>query len=174
MKRFFAAICCLALCAISALAQKTKAPMSDQEFLNTAAQTDMIEAHLGKLAQDQASAQPVKDYGQMLVTDHTQDYQAACRVLAQQTGLTIPTAIDAAHNKSMIGPMHALKGTAFDHKYIQEMVAGHTEALALYKKEAQDAKNPAIRSYAEQTIPTLQKHLDDAKAIEQGKTPSMM
>jgi putative membrane protein len=172
MKRFFAAICCLALCPLSALAQKTKAPMSDQDFLNTAAQTDMIEAHLGKLAQDQASAQPVKDYAQMLVTDHTQDYQQL-RGLAQQTRMTIPSAIDDAHNKSMVGPMHKLNGKAFDHKYIQEMIAGHTEALALYKKEAHDAKDPAIQSYAQQTIPTLQKHLNDAKAIEQGKTPSM-
>jgi putative membrane protein len=172
MKHLFPAICCMALCAMPALAQKTKAPMSDQEFLNTAAQTDMIEAHLGKLAQDQASAQPVKDYGQMLANDHKQDYQSL-EALAVQNGLTLPTAIDAAHNKTMVGPMHALNGTAFDHKYIHDMIAGHTDALALYKKEAHDAQNPAVRAYAEQTIPTLQKHLDDAKAIAQGKAPSM-
>ncbi len=172
MKRALSAVCFLALCSVPALAQKTKAPMSDQKFLDTAAQTDMVEANLGSLAQDAASSQPVKDYGQMLVHDHTQDYQAL-QTLAQQNGFTVPTAIDAEHNKAMIGPMHALKGTAFDRKYIQNMIAGHTAAIALYKKEAQDATNPAIRAYAEQTLPTLQKHLDDAKAIEQGK-PSPM
>jgi putative membrane protein len=172
MKRIFSIVCCVALCAVPALAQKSAAPMSDQKFLETAAQTDMIEAHLGKLAQDAAASQSVKDYGQMLVTDHTNDY-SQLQSLAQQTGLAVPTAIDAQHDKAMIAPMHALKGTAFDHKYIQEMVAGHTGALALYKKEAHDAQNPAIRSYAEQTIPALQKHLDDAKAIREGKTPSM-
>lgn len=171
MRLILSAICCLALCSISVLAEKAKAPMSDQKFLDTAAQTDMIEANLGQLAQDAASGQPVKDYGRMLVTDHTQDYQAL-QSLAEQTGLTVPTAINAAHNHAMITPMHALKGAAFDHKYIQAMVQGHTEAFALYKKEAKDAENPAIRSYAEQTIPTLQKHLDAARAIEQGKTPS--
>jgi putative membrane protein len=168
MKQILSAVCCVALSSLPALAQK----MSDQKFLDTAAQTDMVEAHLGKLAQVQAEKQPVKDYGQMLATDHTADY-GQLQTLAQQAGLTIPTAIDSEHNKSTIAPMHALKGAAFDHKYIQEMVAGHTQALDLYKKEAKDADNPAVRSYAEQTIPTLQKHLDDAKAIEQGKTPSM-
>jgi putative membrane protein len=167
MKHILSAICCVALSSVPALAQK----MSDQKFLDTAAQTDMIEAHLGKLAQDAGSNQSVKDYGQMLVTDHTGDF-GQLQSLAQQAGLTLPTAIDADHNKAMITPMHALKGTAFDHKYIQEMVAGHTQALELYKKEAKDAENPAIRSYAEQTIPTLQKHLDEAKAIQQSKTPS--
>jgi len=53
------------------------------------------------------------------------------------------------------------------------VIAGHTQAIALFKKEAHDATNPAVRSYAEQTLPTLQKHLDNAKAIEQGMTPSM-
>ena len=108
----------------------------------------------------------------MLMHDHTQDFQAL-QALAQQAGLTMPTAIDAEHNKAMVGPLHALKGKAFDHKYIQDMIAGHTAAIALYKKEAQDATNPAVRSYAEATLPTLQKHLDNAKAIQQGTTPSM-
>ena len=171
MKHILSAICCLALVSIPVLAQKPAA-MSDQKFLDVAAQTDMVEAHLGKLAQDSADKQPVKDYAQMLVSDHTQDF-GKLQALASQTGLTMPNAIDAEHNKSMIGPFHAVKGAAFDHKYIHDMIAGHTEALALYKKEAHDAENPEIRAYAEETIPTLQKHLDGAKALEQGKTPAM-
>lgn len=170
MKHIFSAVCCIALCAIPALAQKKAAPMSDQKFVDFAAQTDMVEANLGNLAQDVAASQAVKDYGQMLVADHTNDYQKLQSV-AQQAGLTVPTSIDAEHNKSMITPMHALKGAAFDHKYIQTMVTGHTQAIAIYKKEADDAQNPAIKAYAQDTLPVLQKHLDHAKAIEQGKTP---
>jgi putative membrane protein len=171
MKRALSAICCVFVFAVPALAQKA-APMSDQDFLNTAAQTDMVEVHLGNLAQDSASSQAIKDYGHMLAGDHTQDYQAL-QSLAQQASLTVPTAIDTDHNKSLITPLHGLKGKAFDHTYIQDMVAGHTQALALYKKEAHDATNPAIRSYAQNTIPTLQKHLDAAKAIQAGKMPGM-
>ncbi|MGB0063491.1 MAG: DUF4142 domain-containing protein [Terracidiphilus sp.] len=165
-------VCCLALCTLPALAQNSKAPMSDQRFLDFAAQTDMVEAHLGNLAQDAAKSQDVKDYGRMVADDHTQDFQKL-QSLAQQTGLILPTSIDAEHNKKLIEPLHTLKGAAFDRKYIQDMVAGHTEAIAVYKKEAQDATNPALRSYAQDTLPTLQKHLDHAKAIEQGKMPSM-
>jgi len=73
----------------------------------------------------------------------------------------------------MIGPFHAVKGAAFDRKYIHDMIAGHTAAIALYKKEAHDAENSQVRAYAEETIPTLQKHLDGAKALQQGKTPTM-
>jgi putative membrane protein len=171
MKRALSALCCVFVFLAPVLAQNA-APMSDQKFLETAAQTDMVEVNLGNLAQDAASSQAVKDYGQMLARDHMQDFQAL-QSLAQQAGLTMPTAIDTDHNKAMVGPMHTLKGSAFDHKYIENMIAGHTQAIAHYKKEAQTATNPALKAYAQQTLPTLQKHLDAAKAIQQGKTPAM-
>lgn len=167
MKRMVSAVCCLVLCSLPALAQK-KGGMTDQQFVNLAAQTDMVEANLGQLAQTAASKQDVKDYGQMLVTDHTQDY-GQLSTAAQQASLTVPNAIDSEHNKAMIDPFQKLKGAAFDHKYIQEMIAGHTKAIAIYKKEASDAQNAAIKNYAQTALPVLQKHLDAAKALLKGK-----
>jgi putative membrane protein len=172
MKRILSAICCIALCSVPALAQKKKAaaaPMSDQQFVNLAAQTDMVEANLGQLAQSNAASQQVKDYGQMLVTDHTNDYNQLYAA-AHQANLDVPNAIDAAHDKAMIDPFQKLKGAAFDHRYVHEMVAGHTKAIATYKKEAADGQNDALKAYAEQALPVLQKHLDVAKGLEKSKT----
>jgi putative membrane protein len=172
MKRVVSAICCIALCSVPALAAKKAAagaPMSDQDFVNFAAQTDMVEANLGQLASSVASAQPVKDYAQMLVSDHDSDYSQLYKI-AQGASLTVPNAIDTEHDKAMIDPFQKLKGAAFDKKYVQEMIAGHTKAIAVYKKEATDAQNAALKSYAEQALPTLQKHLDGAKALEKGKS----
>ena len=143
--------------------------MTDQQFVDFAAQPDMVEANLGQMAQNVAESQGVKDYGQMLVTDHTKDF-SDLHAAAQQANLTVPDAIDSAHNKEMIDPFQKLKGAAFDHKYIQEMIKGHTKALDVYKKEAQDAQNGAIKQYAQTAIPVLQKHLDGAKALEKSKT----
>ena len=172
MKRILSAVCCLALCSMPALAKEKKAAggaaMSDQQFVDFAAQTDMVEANLGQMAESVASAQPVKDYAQMLVTDHTNDFNQLYSV-AHQANLNMPNAIDAEHNKAMIDPFQKLKGAAFDHHYVQEMIAGHTKAIAVYKKEAADAQNPALKSYAEQDLPVLQKHLDGAKALEKAK-----
>jgi putative membrane protein len=142
--------------------------MSDQEFIDFAAQTDMVEANLGQMAQSVAASQPVKDYAQMLVTDHTNDYSQLYN-LARQTNLTMPNAISPENNKKMIDPFQKLQGDAFDHHYIHEMIAGHTEAIGIFKKEAESATNPALKSYAEQTLPTLEKHLDGAKALEKAK-----
>jgi putative membrane protein len=104
----------------------------------------------------------------MLTADHTKDFGQLYSV-AHQANLNMPSAIDAAHNKAMIDPFQKLTGTAFDHRFAHEMVAGHTKAIAVYKKEAADAQNPALKSYAEQALPVLEKHLEDAKGLEKAK-----
>lgn len=170
MNRAFAAVCCLALIATPAVSQKRHAhaspaatPISDQQFIDMAAQTDMLEAHLGQMAANQASSQDVKDYAQMLVTDHTNDYQQLT-AMASKDSLTVPKGLDAEHNK-MIAPFEKLNGKAFDMRYIHEMIEGHTKAIAVYTKESSDAQNGDVKSYAAATLPTLQKHLDGAKDL---------
>ena len=168
MKRILALVCCIALGTLPALAAQKKAagaPMTDQQFVDFAAQTDMVEANLGQLAQNNASSQDVKDYGQMLATDHTNDF-SQLHAAAQSASLTVPDAIDSAHNKTMIAPMEKMHGAAFDRTYIRDMVAGHTKALEVYKREASGAQNDAIKTYAQAAIPVLQKHLDQAKDLE--------
>lgn len=168
MKRILVTACCIVLCSIPALGQKKAshgAAMTDQQFVDFAAQTDMVEANLGQLAQTAAATQPIKDYGQMLVTDHTNDYNQLYAV-AHQANLNMPNAIDAEHNKTMIDPFQKLKGAAFDRRYVREMIAGHTKAIEVYKKEAAGAENPALKSYAETALPVLQKHLTAAKDLE--------
>jgi putative membrane protein len=167
MRYVLSAVCCIALCSMPALGAGATG-MSDQQFVDFAAQTDMVEANLGQLAQSVASSQQVKDYGQMLTTDHTNDYHQLYSA-AQQANLKVPDAIDTEHNKAMIDPFQKLKGATFDQRYAREMVAGHTKAIAIYKKEAADAQNPALKSYAEQALPILQKHLDGAKGLEKAK-----
>ncbi len=169
MKAVLSAVSCLVLCTMPAWAKgKPAAAMTDQQFIDFAAQTDMVEANLGQMASSVGASDEVKNYGQMLVGDHTMDFNELYKV-AQQANLTRPNAIDDEHNKLMIDPFQKLKGAAFDKKYAHEMVAGHTKAIEVYKKVAADAQNAAVKSYAEQALATLQKHLDNAKALEKAK-----
>jgi putative membrane protein len=174
MKSVVSIVCCLALGCLTASAQKEHAAkgktMTDQQFIDMAAQTDMLEAHLGQMAAAQAASQEVKDYASMLVTDHTGDYQQLT-ALAAKDGLTVPTGLNAAHDK-MVAPFETLKGAAFDSRYIHEMVAGHTEAIGVYTKESADATNADVKAYASATLPTLHKHLDAAKDLSKKPSPS--
>jgi putative membrane protein len=170
MRNMVSGFCWVVLCCVLALAQHPAPTMTDQQFLDFAAQTDMMEANLGQLAPTQASADGVKDYAQTLVTDHTNDYTQLSMV-ASKANLEIPKGLDTAHDK-MIAPFKKLKGVAFDHRYIQEMIAGHTKAIQIYTKEASDAQSTDLKAYASQALATLQKHLDGAKSLARAKRPS--
>lgn len=169
MKRTLTAVCCLTLCSAPAFAKAHPAvaagAMTAQQFVDFAAQTDMVEANLGQQAQNVASSDDVKSYGQMLVTDHTNDYHQLWAA-AQKANLNVPTSIDAKHNAMMITPLDKLKGKAFDKTYIADMVKGHTQAVEAYKKEAANGDNADIKAYAQAALPVIEKHLDDAKKLE--------
>ena len=97
MKHILTVVCCLSLHSAALLAQKVteaKPLMSDQHFVNIAAQTDMVEANLGQLAETTAASQSVRDYAQTLVADHTSDFHQLADI-ARQAGLSVPGAIDA-------------------------------------------------------------------------------
>ncbi|MBV8571240.1 MAG: DUF4142 domain-containing protein [Acidobacteriaceae bacterium] len=146
-----------------AKADQHKGKMTDQDFVNFAAQTDMMEAHLGQLAQQQGATQAVKDFGQTLTTDHTNDYNQLTAV-AGKASLSVPKGLDAVHNK-MIAPFEKLHGAAFDKRFEHEMVTGHEAAIAVYKRESTEAQNADLKAYATQALPVLQKHLSDAEDL---------
>ena len=150
------------------MAQNTgSAATSDQAFVTMAAQTDMTEAHLGQLAANQASSQDVKDFAQMLVTDHTNDYNQLTAT-AQKAGLTVPNGIDAQH-QHMIAPFEKLKGKMFDRRFAHDMVMGHETAIAAYDKESRDGQNADLKAYAKQDLPTLEKHKTAAQGLAKAK-----
>jgi putative membrane protein len=169
MKLIFASLLGCSVLSMSLLAQGAESTAtSDQAFIDMAAQTDMTEAHLGQMAADQAGAQDVKDFAQMLVTDHTADYKQLTAI-ATKAGLTVPKGLDAKQMK-MIAPFEKLHGKAFDRLFARDMVAGHEAAIAAYNKEARDGQNADVKGYASQTIPTLEKHKTAAQALGKAKS----
>jgi putative membrane protein len=166
-RTIIAGLACCALCCIPAFGQAAAATGNDQTFVDFAGQTDMLEAHLGQMAQDKAAKQDIKDYGQMLTTDHTNDYNQLTAA-ATKAGATVPKGIDAAGNK-MIAPFEKAKGATFDRRFLHDMIAGHEKAIAKYKAEIEHGQSTDLKTYAQQTLPTLEKHLRDARDLAAGK-----
>ena len=168
MKAIVAGFFGCALLGVPAVAQNTAATATtDQAFVDLAAQTDMTEAHVGQMAAEQASSSAVKDYAQMLVTDHTKDYDQLTAA-ATKAGLNVPKGLDAKQQK-MIAPMEKLKGAAFDRRFEHDMVSGHETAIAAYDKESRDGQNADIKAYAKQALPVLEKHKTDAQDLLKSK-----
>jgi putative membrane protein len=70
--------------------------------------------------------------------------------------------------------MHArlakLSGAAFDRKFASEMVKDHKKEIAEYQRAAKKQGDPA-GTYASETLPILQKHLENAQALTKATSP---
>ena len=150
-------ICLTALLAAVPVLSAASLNSADRQFLINAARTDMIEAHEGQMAENQAMRSDVKDFGKTLVDDHTQSYEQLT-ALAAKEGVPIPKGINAAKDPAVESLMH-LNGEKFDHSFANDEVAAHRRALATFKREAMSGHDADIKAYASQMIPTLEKHL---------------
>jgi len=170
MKSAFAVTCCLALAAVLGFSQTKHekhaqaTTMTDQQFIDQAAQSDMLEAHLGQMAADQAAGVNVKNYAETLVTDPTKDYQQLTEIAAKDN-FTVPKGVDAEGDR-VIEPFDKLKGDAFDNRYLHETIESDMKTLELYTRESKDAQNSDVRNYASAALPALNKQLDSAKDLE--------
>src|SRR4029079_860706 len=68
-----------------------------KDFVMKAADGGMMEVELGKMAQQKAQSQRVKNYADMIVTDHTKANDELKSIAASR--LSIPATVSAEHQK---------------------------------------------------------------------------
>ncbi|GAB3915105.1 DUF4142 domain-containing protein [Larkinella knui] len=146
--------------------EKKDMPEDDSEFAVKAASGGMMEVELGKLAQQKAQNQKVKDFGAMMVTDHSKANEEF-KTIAASKNMTIPATLSDEHQKH-VDDLSKLSGAEFDKEYVKLMVDDHKEDIDLFKDASFNAKDPDIKAFAGKTLPTLQKHHDAIKAIQDG------
>jgi putative membrane protein len=159
----------IAMTAALAVTSASAADKRDQTFIKDAIEGNLAEVQMGKLAQDKGQSDGVKSFGQMLVTDHTDANQKATAV-ANQIGVTPPTEPNAKQ-KALYEKMSKLSGPAFDREFAKAMVQDHKEDIQKFQQEAKKQNDP-VGNFANQTLPTLQKHLQQAEALTNNKSTS--
>lgn len=135
----------------------------DHAFITKAAQGGLAEVTLGNLAEQNASSDAVKQFGSKMVTDHSKANDEL-RQIADQKGITLPSHMDAK-DKQMSQMLESKKGQAFDKAYTRDMVKDHEADIAEFRKEAEYGKDPAVKAWAQQTLPILEQHLTLAKQV---------
>ena len=142
-------------------AQTSKLSNADQHFLIDAIQGDLSEIKMGELARQKGQTEAAQQFGQMLQRDHSQHLDKA-KAMAQQSGMPAPSEPNAKQ-KAMYDRLSKLNGAQFDEQFARAMMKDHKEDINAYRNEAK-SKGP-LASFAQQTIPTLQKHLQTAEDL---------
>ena len=140
---------------------------STKDFVADAATGGMMEVELGNLAQQKAKNQRVKDFGKMMVDDHTQANNNL-KDITSRKNITVPAAITDDQKKEM-DKLSKKSGADFDKAYVDMMVDDHKKDIAAFKKASGNVGDNDIKNFATSTLPTLQKHLDSIEAIKSKK-----
>jgi putative membrane protein len=122
-----------------------------------AAQGGMAEVKMGQLAASKGSSDFVKQFGQKMVDDHSKANDQL-KAVAAKDNMTLPTDLNAK-DQAEYDKLSKLSGSAFDKEYERTMLADHKIDVAAFKKESMSGKNPDLKSFAGDTLPTLQEHL---------------
>jgi putative membrane protein len=136
----------------------------DSQYLVDAAEVDMKEIELGKLAQKSANAD-IKALGQMMVDEHTKS-SAATKALAAKKNITLPPSL-TEKGQEAFKDLNDKTGADFDKKYAEMMVDGHEKTIEKMEKASEKATDEEVRMWAANMLPTLRKHLEHAKTTKE-------
>ncbi|AHB05824.1 DUF4142 domain-containing protein [Pandoraea pnomenusa] len=134
----------------------------DVEFVDKAQKAGKSEVQASQVAVRRSANPAVKRFAQQMVSDHSKTNEALRRLGAKK-GVSVP-------NDAAVDPdIEALKrktGREFDVAYMA--LAGpdaHERAVTLFQSEAEKGRDPDLRAFAQQTLPTLRHHLSEAREV---------
>lgn len=132
-----------------------------------AANTADIET--GQLAAERGAAREVREFGAMLVRDHTQVRQMG-RDLAKKLGVTPkPPADDKAarDHAAAMARLRALSGPAFDRAFLQHEAAFHQAVIDAVTTTLLPAiQNAELKALVQKVAPAFEGHMHAARQLE--------
>jgi len=136
---------------------------ADQKFIKEAAEGGLAEVELGQLATEKGSSDDVKKFGQRMIDDHGKANDQL-KQIASSKGVDLPSE-PSAKNKATKDRLSKLSGEQFDKAYMTDMLQDHKKDIAAFRRESTSGRDQDVKSFATQTLPTLQDHLKDAQSI---------
>jgi putative membrane protein len=165
MRQFILTTFILAIMSLCAAASAADAALDkyDTKFLITAAHAGALEIRTSEMAQKRTLSPEETRFAKQIIDDHTA-MAHELEALATKKGVVLPKDTDEKGQKK-IDKLAATKDTDFPSAYADCQVSAHKDAVSLFKDAADDAKDPEVRAFASKYLPTLQQHLDHAKAL---------
>lgn len=151
----------LGLGATSALAQ------SPADFIDDASAKGMADIEASRLAHQKTESKEIKDYTIVVINDRTTANQHLAKI-AKQLDLPVAPREEVVDKAKALMPQ-VPDGESFDQAYAASQVKTTQEAIDQLQQEARTTDVPAIKAFAEETLPKLQNHLQMARALQAGR-----
>jgi putative membrane protein len=132
---------------------------SSKAFIEDAIRGDNSEIALGQLAAKKGQGKEVRQFGQLLVTDHEKNKKEAANLLGGGTSEEMTPEAEQEIKK-----LQTLSGAEFDKEFATHMINDHRQDLEKFQQVANSGSGDVV-DFARKSIPTLQKHLATAEGI---------
>ena len=129
----------------------------DASFYKTLAQGGIAEVEAGTLAQQKGADPKVKDFGAMMVKDHSAANEQL-KALAAGKGIDLPGSSSTSQMATK-AKLELLSGGTFDKSYVEDQVKAHRDTVDLLKKEIATGQDPDAKAFAQKVLPTVESHL---------------
>ncbi|HEY0309328.1 MAG TPA: DUF4142 domain-containing protein [Acidobacteriaceae bacterium] len=118
--------------------------MQDKMFLKKAAAGGMFEVQAGQVAAQKGNTDAVKNFGQLMVTDHTK-LNADMAPIAKNLGVNPPEKLEKK-DQAELDKLNELSGVEFDKEYIAHMVMDHRKDLHEFMMEAANTTDSELKA----------------------------
>lgn len=149
--------------ATGAFAQAGATVTEPEEFAMMAASSNMFEIESSELALQKIEGGDVATVAQQMVDDHTAAGEKM-KAAASEDRIPLPAAMSEKH-QSVMEQLQAADGDAFAAAYIDVQVTAHKEAVTLFSGYSTGGEEGALKSFAAETLPTLQMHETHVKEL---------
>lgn len=142
---------------------------SMQDFVGKASIANNFEIESSQLALDKAQNMDVKSFAQHMIDDHTEAAEKLQDVLeSSESDLKPEDEMDSKHMQ-MMDKLQAASDNNFDKQYVDMQTDAHQKAVDLFSDYSKNGKDPALKAFASEMLPTLKDHLKQVKAIKLSK-----
>ena len=141
--------------AAQVIAQQTVAA-SDSAFLQMASSLALLQAKLGKLAEDKGSSPSVREFGKRMVADYSKVNEELAAAAKQAA---YPAPVMLRQHQQLYDRFVRMGGSSFDKKYMAEAVNDHGLAVNLYRQESESGRVASLKQLASSMLPTAEEHL---------------
>lgn len=136
---------------------------ADTHFAIAAMNGGEAEVILGRLAVKKGKSKEVKNFGAMMVKDHSKANDKLLKLIKSKN-ITLPSLPDK-EERELINKLSQKSGADFDKAYVNAMVDDHREDVKEFTTQSKKLQDPDLKNFAIKTLPVLQNHLDEINAI---------
>jgi putative membrane protein len=143
------------------------APMSAQDFVSKVAGGTQFELQAASIALEKTQNPSIKAFADRMIKDHTKAGDDLKKTAAAESSVQLP--YDPQVPEEMRAKLDELKGASgkdFDSKFIDIMATDHREDVNLFRVYDAQGTDPAIKSFARRTLPTIEHHMREIESLQ--------